>query len=108
MNEAVFSELALTCGSWQEAQKIADHLLDKHLVACAEFMEVKSRYRWHGTLAEGDEVKLLLQTTTDKFNQIEAEVKKLHSYETFNLHATPLAHVSQAAQVWLRQETTNS
>jgi periplasmic divalent cation tolerance protein len=105
MKPAVFTELALTCGSWQEAQTIADSLLDKHLVACVEMLEVKSQYHWQGNKERTTEVKLLMHTIMDKWEKIEAEVKRLLSHKVFNLQALPLSQMSKEAQVWLQAET---
>jgi periplasmic divalent cation tolerance protein len=100
-----FVEMILTCVSWQEAQKIADHLLEKRLVACVEFMEIKSKSWWKGTLEDAKEVKLIMQSLADNFKQIETEVSKLHSYETFVLQQIPLTALSKEAQNWLVSET---
>jgi periplasmic divalent cation tolerance protein len=100
-----FVELFLTCASWQEAQRIADSLLEKHLVACVEFMEVKSRYHWHGRIEESDEIKLIMETVADNFDKIEAEVAKLHSYDTFVLEQIPLTNLSAKARGWWQEET---
>jgi periplasmic divalent cation tolerance protein len=101
MATANFVEMMLTCGSWQEAQAIADALLDKRLIACAEFIEIKSKYSWQSRLESGNEIKLIMQSIADKFDDIEAEVAKLHSYETFVLQALPVSHISKAAKTWL-------
>ena len=102
---ADFVELVLTCGSWQEAQKIADVLLEKKLVACVEMMEIKSRYRWHGEVVGGDEIKLIMETVVSNFEDIEAEVKKLHSYDTFVLQQIPVHRVSAKATKWWENES---
>ena len=99
-----FVELVLTCGSWQEAQKIADHLLENHLVACVEFMEIKSKYWWEGKLDEAKEIKLVMETVADNFAKVEAAVGKLHSYETFVLQMLPIAKLSKDAAKWLSKE----
>jgi uncharacterized protein involved in tolerance to divalent cations len=96
-----FVELVLTCGSWQEAQRIADHLLELRLVACVEFLDVKSKYHWHDRLEEAKEIKLIMQSMVDHFDKIEAEVAKLHSYETFVLQQIPITNLSTKAQAWL-------
>lgn len=100
-----FVELVLTCGSWQEAHKIADVLLQKRLVACVEFMEVQSKYRWHGQIEEAKEIKLIMETVAENFSAVEAEVAKLHSYDTFVLQQVPIGHVSKAAAEWWAAET---
>lgn len=97
-----FVELFLTCGGWQEAQKIADTLLEKKLVACVEFFETQSKYWWNGDVESAKEVKLIMHSAEHLFNSVESEVKKLHSYDTFVLHAIPTVHVSKDAEKWLQ------
>lgn len=99
-----FVELVLTCGSWQEAQKIADVLLEKRLVACVEFMEIKSKHRWLGKIDEVHEIKLIMETVADNFAKVEAAVGKLHSYETFVLQMIPVTKLSKGAAEWLTEE----
>jgi periplasmic divalent cation tolerance protein len=96
-------ELVLTCGSWQEAQRIVDRLLKKKLIACAEFLPIKSKFAWHNKLEEAEEVKLIMFSLADYFTKVEAEVKKLHSYDTFVLKAVPVGYISKAAAVWLQE-----
>lgn len=105
MAEADFVELVLKCGSWQEAQAIADVLLEKKLVACVEFLEVKSRYRWQGKMEEADEIKLIMETVAANFDKVEKEAAKLHNYDTFVLQQLPLTNLSEQARRWLTEET---
>ena len=105
MTQPSFVELVLTCGSWQEAQKIADSLLEKHLVACVEFMEIKSKYWWKRHIEQAEEIKLIMSTLERNFAAVEKEVSKLHSYETFVLQAIPLLQLSEEAAKWLNNTT---
>lgn len=98
---ANYIQLLLTCGSWQEAQRIVDHLLEQHLIACAEFIPIKSRFQWKDKIEQNDEIKLIMQTIDQHFERIEAEVSKLHSYETFVLQAVPVTQLSADARHWL-------
>ncbi len=99
-----FVELVLTCGSWQEAQKIADHLLQQRLVACVEFMEIKSKYWWEQKLEEAKEIKLIMESVATNFDKVEAELTKLHSYKTFVLQMLPIERLSTKAADWLTNE----
>jgi periplasmic divalent cation tolerance protein len=65
-----------------EARKIAKHLLDKKLIACANILQSKSLYFWKGKLADESEAILLAKTTSDLYEKIKEEVKKIHSYTT--------------------------
>lgn len=103
MTSNKFVELVLTCGSWQEAQRIADGLLEKRLVACVEFMDIKSKYHWQDNIVDGKEVKLIMQSVEHLFNKVEAEIKQLHSYDEFVLQQIPLTNLSEAARIWLEE-----
>lgn len=101
MSKPNFVELVLTCGGQEEAHKIADSLLAQKLVACVKFTEVKSQFRWKGEIETADEIKLSMTTIADNFDKIEAEIKKLHSYETFVLQQIPITRLNQSAAEWL-------
>ncbi|MEJ0072524.1 MAG: divalent cation tolerance protein CutA [Candidatus Saccharibacteria bacterium] len=98
-----FVEVVLTCGSWQEAQKVTDALLASKLVACVEQMEISSKNWWKGSIEQNKEVKLIMETVAGKFDAIEAEVKKHHSYDTFVLQMVPIARLSRGAAEWLTE-----
>jgi periplasmic divalent cation tolerance protein len=99
-----FIELILTCGSWQEAQKIADSLLQQRLIACVEFIDIKSKNWWKHELEESSEVKLIMQSVERNFSNVEKVVKELHSYETPALHAIPITVITDEAAAWLDTE----
>lgn len=103
MKQAKPVELFLTCASWQEAQAITDVLLEKHLVACVEQMEIRSKNWWEGVIEDTKEIKLSMLTTADHYANIEAEVAKLHSYETFVLKQIPITRLNDDAVKWLTQ-----
>lgn len=71
----------VTCKDKQEAEKIAKHLLDKRLVACAVNFPVGSSYWWNGKIKEDNEYILLLKTKDVVFSQIKKEIKSIHSYD---------------------------
>jgi len=96
-----FVELVLTCGSWQEAQRITDALLARHLVACVEQLEVRSKNWWQGKLEDNKEIKLIMKSIAANFEKIETEALKHHTYETFVLQAFPVAQTNDDAIAWL-------
>lgn len=99
-------ELLLTCGSWQEAQRITDTLLEAKLVACVEQMEIRSKNWWQGTIEDSIEIKLSMLSIADNFDTVEAEIRKHHSYDTFVLQMLPTARLNADAETWL-SETVN-
>jgi len=97
-----FVELFLTCRDRAEAEKVGDALLEKHLIAAVNYVRVEGKTRWDG-ITEGDEVGMRMLSVAGNFDRIEAEVAKLHSYETFVLQATPITHLNKDAADWLEE-----
>lgn len=97
-----FCQLWLTCADKTEAEKITKALLEKHLVACAKQVPVSSDFLWQGKVDHNDEILLIMDSREDLFDQIEAEIARLHSYEIFVLQAIPISKISKQAEVWLK------
>lgn len=95
----------LTCEKEQE-KEIAKLLLTKRLVACVKFMPVNASFWWQGAIANGDETLLVMESAEDLFETIEAEVAKVHAYETFVLTCVPMKKINRQAQEWLEGELT--
>ncbi len=64
----------------KEAEKIAMHLLERRLVACAKIFPVESAYWWKGKLEKTKEYLLFLETIEENFEEIKSGVKKTHPY----------------------------
>ncbi|MFZ0334484.1 MAG: divalent-cation tolerance protein CutA [Candidatus Acidiferrales bacterium] len=94
----------VTCGSAKEARRLAGALVSKRLAACVNVMAVpvKSVYRWKGKVEAATELLMLIKTTRRKFAALEKEIRQLHSYETPEIIALPIAAGSKAYLEWLR------
>src|SRR5689334_7232631 len=92
-----FCYLYLTCANTVEAGEISDTLLGKRLVMCSKQLPVDSRFHWKGSIDHNAEIMLLMNSRMDLFDKAEAEITKLHSYETFVLEAVPITKVSRNA-----------
>lgn len=100
-----FSYLYLTCDDKQKKQ-IAKKLLEKRLIACAKFVPVAAMYWWQGKIEEASEALLLMEAPTANFAAIEAEVAKIHEYDTFVLTQVPMTDINDDAKSWIEKETT--
>ena len=96
--------LFLTCADQAEADKIAGKLLDDKLAACVKQAAITSDYLWKGKPQHGREVLLIIDSAEDKFDQIEAAVKSVHSYDTFVLTAYPVFKASAGVEEWVKRE----
>ena len=64
------------------AQRIAEDLLEKKLVACVNVTGgLESVYRWKGALERSGELLLIMKTLKGHFGKVRDRVAQLHGYE---------------------------
>jgi periplasmic divalent cation tolerance protein len=96
----------MTASNGEEAARLADMLVGAHLAACVQILpEMESVYRWQGKIERAPEVLLLDKTTRSKFEELEREVRALHSYDTPEIIAIPVVAGSAAYLTWLSEAT---
>ena len=96
----------MTAANGEEATRLADMLVGAHLAACVQiFPEMESVYRWQGKVERQAEVLLIAKTTRIKFDELEREVRALHSYDTPEIVAVPILTGSAPYLEWLNQAT---
>jgi periplasmic divalent cation tolerance protein len=92
----------MTAGSQEEASRLAEMLVGAHLAACVQIMpQMESVYRWEGAVHRAPEFLLLAKTTAACFDELEREVRSLHTYDTPEIIAMPVTHVSGPYFDWL-------
>jgi len=95
----------VTCGSEEEASRIARALVGERLAACANILDspVRSVYRWKGRIETAMEHLLVIKTRRARLRALEAAVKRLHSYQTPEIIALPVAEGSSEYLTWLEE-----
>jgi periplasmic divalent cation tolerance protein len=94
-----------TCESSQDAQTIAETLVEKRLAACVNILPgLKSVYRWQGKVENATELLLLIKTRRGLFEQLSAELARIHPYEVPEVIALPLIDGAPAYLGWLEKE----
>jgi periplasmic divalent cation tolerance protein len=94
-----------TCGSAEEAAKIARALVEKKLAACVNVMPaVRSFYRWKDVIEDEQESLLVIKSSRALFNDLRVEIEKLHSYEVPEVIAVPVVDGSEGYLEWLDRE----
>lgn len=96
--------LLLTCANDKEADKISQVLLEKRLVVCIKKSSVSSSFLWKGKIDHGEEKLLTMESVEEKYKEIEKEVVKLHSYETFVLTCLPVSQTTRDVKDWMKKE----
>ena len=94
-----------TAASPEEAERIARHLLELRLAACVNLLPgVRSIYRWKGAVEESLEIMMVIKSSRDLFELLEAAIKSVHSYQVPEVIALPIVVGSEAYMNWLQAE----
>ncbi len=92
----------ITATNGEEARRLAEMLVEKRLAACVQILpEMESVYRWQGKTQWQGEVLLIVKTTAAKFEELEREVRAIHSYETPEVVALAIVAGSAPYLQWL-------
>jgi periplasmic divalent cation tolerance protein len=101
-----FIVVFVTCGSEEEALKIAHALVEERLAACANMISpLRSIYRWEGKICDEKEWLLVIKTRQSRIEDLAKRVKALHSYSVPEIIALPIAEGSPAYLNWIEENT---
>ncbi len=91
-----------TCASAEEAERIVRQLLERRLAACVNILAgVRSLYRWHGAIEEAAESLLIIKSQQGLWEELRAEIQRLHSYEVPEILLLPIDDGSPDYLNWL-------
>jgi len=96
----------VTCGSEEEALKIANALVEEHLAACVNLVSpIRSIYRWEGKIWDEKEWLLIIKTQKQRFDELEQKVKSLHSYAVPEIISLPIIEGAISYLNWIKENT---
>lgn len=90
----------VTCPSIESARTLAEAMLERRLIACANLIpSIESIYRWKGAIEKSSETLLLLKTVENQIPALETALVEAHPYEIPEFVVlTPTAVHSKYAQ----------
>jgi periplasmic divalent cation tolerance protein len=94
----------VTASSQVEAEAIAQALLAARLAACVSVTPMRSLYTWQGEFHNEAEWQLVIKTDLRRFDQLEAKVREVHSYEVPEVIAIPIVAGSAAYLGWMAEQ----
>jgi periplasmic divalent cation tolerance protein len=65
---------------------------------------IRSRYRWRGAIEEAEEWQCLAKTEAARYDEVEAAIRELHSYEEPEIVALPIVAGSAGYLGWVSAE----
>jgi periplasmic divalent cation tolerance protein len=94
-----------SCGSPDEAERIAAALVGERLAACVQILPATSLYRWQGKVERAEEHVLHIKTRAALALAVERRVQALHSYELPEILVLSVAGGSAGYLAWVDAET---
>ena len=97
--------LFITTANADEAQRIADVLLNERKAACVNIVpRVSSRFWWQGKLESAEESLLIVKTKASVLDEVVNLVKKHHGYDVPEVIALPIIGGNQDYLEWMGKE----
>jgi periplasmic divalent cation tolerance protein len=105
--ETKYRVVLVTCGTLEEARKIARNVVDKRLAACVNIVThaVESFYSWEGKLEDSSEYLLVMKTSEERLEELQKETLNMHSYDTPEFVVLPIVAGSEEYLNWLGDST---
>jgi periplasmic divalent cation tolerance protein len=105
MTEVHFIQIITTTAHREDAEKIADALVEKRLAACVQVIgPIRSFYRWKGNIEREEEWLCQIKSRRDLFDAVEQAIRTVHPYETPEIIALPIITASMDYLAWLEEE----
>ena len=96
----------MTAASEDEAERIAEDLVQNRLAACVNIMApIRSVYLWKGEVCRAGEIPFVAKTDDDRFAALAERVRSLHSYETPCIVALPVVRGDADFLAWITEST---
>jgi periplasmic divalent cation tolerance protein len=93
-----------TFGSAEEARQAGRTVVEERLAACANLVPgVESIYRWEGEVQASVEVLVVFKTTAARYEELEARLRALHSYEVPEIVSFPLSAGFEPYLQWVTE-----
>ncbi|GAA2450620.1 divalent-cation tolerance protein CutA [Actinomadura vinacea] len=99
-------EVHVTAGSREEAEKVVQAAVEGRFAACAQISApITSTYWWQGKLEHDEEFLVIMKTTDERLDELVANIKANHSYDTPEIVAVPIVGGLGDYLTWIKEET---
>jgi periplasmic divalent cation tolerance protein len=97
-----FAVVLVTAPDLKVARKLAKACLESRVAACVNIIpKLESHYWWQGKLERGNELLLLIKTTTARLGALEKCVLANHPYDTPEFVVLPISGGNRRYLDWI-------
>ena len=94
-----------TVANRDQAQRLAQAMVERRLAACAQINPIDSVYRWQGEVRQESEQRVLFKTTEAAYPALQAALLEQHPYELPQIVAFTLSPVFEPYAQWVAEQT---
>ncbi|MDH4261869.1 MAG: divalent-cation tolerance protein CutA [Spirochaetia bacterium] len=92
-----------TVNSKEEANKIANILVNEKLAACVNIIgPIQSIYMWQDKIVNDEEYKLFIKTFAEKWPSLKNTIKKNHSYQVPEISLIQIHDMHEDYLSWMK------
>ncbi len=104
-----FIQVLTTTDTRPRADAIARALVEGRLAACVQVVgPVGSTFHWQGKIDAAEEWLCIAKTRADLYEQVEAAIRGVHTYQVPEILAVPVAAGFKGYLDWMRTELKGS
>lgn len=97
-------QITTTMADRADAERLAAALVARKLAACVQVSgPVESTYRWKDQIETSQEWRCTIKTLRTAYGQVEALIRRLHSYEEPEIIAAPILTGSETYLNWIAE-----
>lgn len=104
-HESGYCMVITTVPDREEAEKLAQGILENRLAACVQLSEINSFFFWEGEIQQDDEVSLFIKTTIKRYAELESYIREYHPYDVPEIIQLPITGGSPEYLSWLDATT---
>lgn len=104
-----YIQVLTTVETYEDAEKIAQALLNKRLAACIQIIgPITSLYWWEEKIEKATEYLLLIKTKKDLYKKLERTIIEVHPYKVPEIMASPVTDGNPEYLKWIDREVSAS
>ena len=107
MEKPEYTVIFITCNDAEEAENIAELLLEQRQAACVNIVpNINSSFWWEGKIETAPESLLMVKTRSGKLPEIIQSVKTVHTSVVSEIIALPIIGGDQDYLDWIDNEVS--